>query len=228
MSHLPTKATARLAAVLALLVLLLASQALAQASAPPSGTSSAGRSIGRTGFAYLGGLRTFGAAVLWNRIDPLLHEYYNGAPLGEQTYMMPTMWLVTTLDPQFEQAYYVASWIAFERLTHGEGIAIARSGVSNNPKSGLLRANLVQLLFIEGLSANRAEIEGNLDLILGTTLEWADEDEYYEGLAITVEPLKAVGRTELAEEVQQGLDEMRDKGVGAGDHDHDGDGVQDH
>ncbi len=61
-----------------LVVVLLLSQGLATATAPPDGLASTGRVLGQTGFAFLGGLRTFAAAVLWNRIEPVFHEYYQG------------------------------------------------------------------------------------------------------------------------------------------------------
>ena len=54
-----------------LVVVLLLSQGLATVTAPPGGLASTGRVLGQTGFAFLGGLRTFAAAVLWNRIEPV-------------------------------------------------------------------------------------------------------------------------------------------------------------
>ncbi len=64
-------------AVALLLVALIGGQALASATAPPGGVAATGRVIGQTSFAYLGGLRTFAAAVLWNRLEPLFDGYYH-------------------------------------------------------------------------------------------------------------------------------------------------------
>lgn len=219
----------RAVVIAALVLVLLACQAVAEMNAPPQGTSNAGRSIGRAGFAYLGGLRTFAAAVLWNRVDPLLHEYYDGVRLEKQTYMMPTLRLVTALDPQFQQAYYVASWIAYKRVSPAAGLEIAQAGVDNNPRAGLMRANLVQLLYLQNRVKNDKVIRRNVDMILSKgPLTWADQDEYYEGLALTVQPLESEGRIRLADQVRAALSQMRAQGVGAGSHDHNGDGIQEH
>ena len=104
--------------------------------------------LGQTGFAYLGGLRTFAAAVLWNRIEPVFHTYYGGVPLDEQTYMIPTLRLVVALNPQFTQAYYISSYMVYKH-SPAEGIALAEEGLARNPDSGILHANLAQLLFID-------------------------------------------------------------------------------
>jgi len=102
-------------AAAALVAVLVAGQALAAISAPAGGVASTGRLIGQTGFAYLGGLRTFAAAVLWARLEPLFHGYYDDRQVKELDEFLPTMRLVQTLDPQFEQAYYNAAWILARR-----------------------------------------------------------------------------------------------------------------
>lgn len=201
---------------------LLASQALVNVEAPDRDTSAGSR------FAFMGGLRIFAANVLWNRIEPQFHEYYSGISLTDQTYMMPTLRAVTYLNPQFPQAYYVATWIAYKNVGMRDALEIARAGVENNPSSGTMHANLVQMLFIQDAEKNSAEMIEHVRLILSGTLTWTDDDNYYEGLAVTVEPLKNAGEADVAEVVLDELERMRVQGVGAGDHDHDGDGAQDH
>lgn len=210
------------------LVLLLASQALIASAAAPAAGAGAGAALGRAGFAYAGGLRVFAAAVLWNRIEPVFHDYYSGVPLTKQTYMMPTLRMVTALDPQFEQAYYLASWLVFDTVSTEDGIDVAREGFANNPDSGMLAGNLVQVLFVDGAQEHRAEIEQLIDRILTSKMAWFDDDAKYEALAIVRDPLREYGRTSEADEIDRLLEQMRESGVGLGDHDHDGDGVQDH
>ncbi len=209
-------------------VLLFSAQALAVTAAPQDAGVGATSSVGRTGFAYLGGLRRFVAAVLWNRLDPQFHEYYEGIPLAKQTYMMPTLNMVTVLDPQFEQAYYLASWLARISVSEEEGLAIARRGLEANPRSGLLTSNLAQLLYIEDAQANQAQIEPLIDEIMSDTLTWMDEEALYEGVIVARDALAKYGRLEDSARLDQVLERMREAGAGAGDHDHDGDGVQDH
>lgn len=218
----------RLAAVILCFVVLTGSQAAAGGLRPEAASSRSTAALGRTGFAYLGGLRRFAAAVLWNRLDPQSHEYYAGAPLAEQVHMMPTFRLVTMLDPQFEQAYYLASWMAWENLSHAEGIAIARQGLSANPESGMLAANLAQLLFIDDSVGNQPELETLIASLLHDELVWLDDEALFEGMAVTRDALVAYGREAEADDVMKYMEQLRDSGVGVGDHDHDKDGEQDH
>lgn len=208
-------------------LLLIASLALGAVSAP-SASSATGTVVGQTGFAYLGGLRKFAAAVLWNRLEPVFHAYYAGVPLAEQTYMMPTLYAVIRLDPQFQQAYYVASWIAYTRVSKDEGLAIARDGLAANPRSGLMHSNLLQLLFLQDASKNAPEIGRLIDAVTGGSLQWMDAEERFEGLATARDALRAMGQTERAQRIEAELARMREAGIGLGDHDHDGDGKQDH
>lgn len=210
------------------LVLALGAQGVAATTRSPEPSGAATAAIGRAGFAYLGGLRRFAAAVLWNRLDPQSHEYYAETPFSKQTHMMPTFRMVTLLDPQFEQAYYLASWLARENISREEGISIARDGLAENPDSGMLVTNLVQLLFIEDARVNKPEVEALVARILGGELQWLDDETYFEGLAVSRDALGAYGRTAEAAAVTAEMERLRESGVGAGDHDHDSDGEQDH
>lgn len=214
--------------VAALLVgVLIASMAAAAGSAPARSTTTTDV-VGQASFAYLGGLRRFAAAVLWLRIDPLLHTYYAKESLADQTYMVPTLYAVIRLDPQFVNAYYVASWIVARRAGDAQGIALAREGLDANPRSGLLHANLIQLLFLADREANVAEISRLTERMTGSEIVWTDEEELFEGLAIARDVFSWRGDGDRASKIDETLAEMRERGVGTGDHDHDGDGEQDH
>ena len=132
-----------------LVTLLLGAQAAANASAPQGPATSTGRAIGQAGFAYLAGLRTFAAAVLWNRLDPQFHLYYRGVAFKNQIQMLPTLRIIQALDPQFQQAYYNAAFILAERGDFAEAVRVAEEGVRNNPNAGLMKANLVQVLIMQ-------------------------------------------------------------------------------
>lgn len=210
-----------------LLAVIVGAQALAF-SAEPRGGTSPGDLLGRTGFAYLGGLRTFAAAVIWNRIDPQGHEYFEGVTLTDQTFLVPKMRMVTLLDPTFTDAYYVTSWIVYNRIGPEDGVAVAREGLMANPDSGLMRANLVQLLFLQDKEGNRAEILRYSRLIAAGDSVWKDDEERFEGYATAMHALDGAGEPALAHEIEVLLDTWRSGGIGLGDHDHDDDGKQDH
>lgn len=181
----PATPSVRVAAVaLMLAVVMFAGQALATASAPAGGVASTGRVIGQTGFAYLGGLRTFAAAVLWGRLETLYDGYYEGTQVKDLNEFLPTMRLVQTLDPQLEQVYYNAAWILARRGRMSEGLKIAREGIANNPNSGLLRANYVQLLIIDDKSGNLNEAYKHAVFGIGPKARWANADDQYEGYGI--------------------------------------------
>jgi hypothetical protein len=210
-----------------LLAIVIAAQAAAVTAAPAQRTSTA-RSLGRAGFAYLGGLRTFAAAVIWNRIDPQFHGYFTGVPLSDQIFMLPKLRMVTLLDPTFAEAYYISSYIVFKHSSPEAGLAIAREGVAANPDAGRLKANLVQLLFVADRVGNRTEIMRAIDGVLDSDTKWDDPEAQFEGYGIAMNALESFGDAARAGRVKRQLDAWRAEGVGQGDHDHDGDGKQDH
>lgn len=218
----------RFAVVVAMVVLLFAGQALAMVAAPASGLSSTGRVLGQAGFAYLGGLRTFAAAVMWNRIEPQFHHYYGDVSISKQTYLLPSLKIISILDPQFTQAYYISSYVVTKNVGAEEGLDVARDGVAANPKSGLLRANVVQLLFIQDKEKNRAELLRRGREIMQDDVIWTDEEDMFEGFAIAAHVLEDRGDAAGAKAAYAVLDKLRSVGAGQGSHDHDGDGQQDH
>jgi hypothetical protein len=217
--------------VAAALMVLIAGQALATSAAPTGGRSETGRVLSRTGFAFLGGMRTFAAAVLWNRLDPLLHGYYDGTTLAEQRWALPTYQLVTTLDPQFVQAYYEASYNVIAMGDFKEGLRIAREGINNNPQSGLMRANLAQLLIIQDKKRNLPEALELTEQGLDERMYWNSADDLFDGLVIFRTVYSVAGDKAAAEELNRRIVELEQSGLLSHeehDHDHDHDGIQDH
>jgi tetratricopeptide (TPR) repeat protein len=179
--RLQTRAAA--AIVVMALVAVLGGQALADRAAPevPNGALT-GQALGRTGFAYLTGLRQFAAAFLWNRLEPQMHEYYGGVGLGRMTFMLPNVKAIVTLDPQFVEAYYVAPEILIESGNLQGGLDLAKEGVDNNPKSGLLLASYAQLIWTRGNDLQAALPYA--DRAMADDVVWRWDDEKWEGMAV--------------------------------------------
>lgn len=222
MKPVATQPARLILATVVLVAVLVVGQALAAVSAPLGGVASTGRLIGQTGFAYLGGLRTFAAAVLWARLEPLFHGYYDARQLKELDEFLPTMRLVQTLDPQFEQAYYNAAWILARRGNTDEAFTVAREGVANNPSSGLLRANYVGLLLLDNTPTHLEEALANAEFGLSSKARWASFDDQFEGYAVFRTVYAIRGDQAQVDRINAVLDKMAADGVVAGQDD-DGD-----
>jgi len=216
-----------LALAAAMFVAIIGIQMIAGAVAPAAAPRGSGQAVGRAGFAYLGGLRTFAAATLWNRIEPQFHSYYSSKmPLAEMDFMLPTMNMVVLLDPQFEQAYYISSFIVFQGDSPAEGVAIAAQGVKNNPESGLLNANYASLLYRQDKVGNKTKALEAVQNALLPSAKWASPNDQFEGYGMIVSILRNYGLDPAADQafqVQQSIE-----GVAVENHDHDGDGHDDH
>lgn len=192
------------------LVVVLGGQALADAAAPeaPNGALT-GRAVGRAGFAYLTGLRQFAAALLWNRLDPQMHEYYGGhVGLGHMVFMLPNVKAIVTLDPQFVEAYYVApeiliesgklpgasAQLAAQRLR--TGLALAKEGVTNNPRSGVLLESYAQLLWTDGKDLTGALPYAEAAMAPGVV--WRTDEEEWDSMAVLRDLFKQAGRPDLS------------------------------
>jgi tetratricopeptide (TPR) repeat protein len=202
-----TRTTAVIAlALVALLGLGIAGQALADTSAPPRDAEEAAGLFGRAGFAYLAGLRTFGAAALWNRLDPQFHEYYDGGVIDEQTWMLSTFRLVTWLDPGFVDAYYIASWIVAQNGELEEGLRIAEEGAGLNPDSILAQSGLAQMLYLNGdLEAAAEQADATLE-----ATEVRDATEMWEAYVVLREIYERTGdeaKLQAVLETMERLDE---------------------
>jgi tetratricopeptide (TPR) repeat protein len=185
-----------LAAGLVLAACLLGGQALVDARVPLRSGAEAGATFGRAGFAYLTGLRRFAALLLWNRLEPQYHEYYGGATLKYQTFLLPNMRIVLLLDPQFIQAYYTVPWIVRDNGLVDEAIAIARQGVADNPDSGLLHTSLAQILYLE--KRDQAESLAQADLAMRPDQLWADATEQWQALKVLADIYRHAGLADKA------------------------------
>lgn len=217
------------AGVVLALVLALGGQAAADSLVPEASGADTNAAVGRAASSYLTGIRRFGAAVLWNRLDPILHGYYREVPLSEQRYMLSTIALIEELDPQLVYAVPVGCWILVENGRVGDGLGMAERGVDANPSSGLLLSNQAQLEYLYGDDvAGAAE---TAERALGEDVVWTDLQEKHQWYGILGDIFRQAGRDDLDAIVQDELvrldAELGDE-LSAEEHDHDHDGVPDH
>lgn len=226
----PRRDRLRLAAAIAVfLSIALGGQALADTLVPTASGEATGQAVGQAASSYLTGIRRYAAAALWNRLDPLLHGYYNGVELGEQRYMLSTIVAVQALDPNAVLSYDVGPWILVQNDRVDDGIAMAKRGVENNPKAGLLRVDLAQLLELYGHDTEGAVGQGLA--VLDGDMTWTSVTEEHNGYSMLGAIFRQAGRADLDARVQAELVRLDAEGgddIPAEDHDHDGDGVADH
>lgn len=196
---------ASVALAVALLAVALFGQALSDANPPAAAVTGTGYALGRASFAYLTGLRTFAAAVLWNRVDPVYHEYYGHEAVDRQRFMLPTMRLVTVLDPQFVQAYYVAQWIVARNGRVDEAVSISEDSVKNNPRSGLLHASFAQILMVYAHRPQEAVREADSALFRS---DWANAFEQHDSYVLLRAVYRAAGRLDRVAYVQTRIDRI--------------------
>ena len=194
-------ATRPLIALVAIgLVLIIAGQMAAGALAPAEQGSTA-EVAGRAGFAYLTGVRTFAAAILWNRLDPIFHEYYEEVPLAERLGLLPMIRMVNWLDPQFVDGYYISAWILSQRGEIEQAYEIASEGVKNNPDSGVLHTSFAQILYLNG-EETRAVSEAERAF---EATEWRDDIEKHDNFNVIASIFKVSGDTVMEERVKAEL-----------------------
>jgi hypothetical protein len=213
MERLVSKPLITVVLIVALLVSLVAVQGIAHAAAPAEPVASTGRLLGSTGFAYLGGLRIFAAAVLWNRLEPQFDGYYSSERLGQLTFLMPTFYLVQRLNPQFVQAYYNAAFILGMRKQWDEAFRVAREGIANNPDSGLMRASYVQVLLMKDKKANLSEAYEQSLLGIRPNMTYDNVDDEFESLGVFRGVFAQAGNAALEAATQQRLDKLRSEGA---------------
>jgi tetratricopeptide (TPR) repeat protein len=185
---------------LALVATLLGGQALADARLPSLERRDAVAPVGRAGFAYLTGLRRFAAIVLFNRLEPQFHEYYVAKALKDLKFLMPNFRIITWLDPQFVQPYYMATWILFRNGRVEEALALSRESVAANPRSGLLHTAYAQLLYLD--KRDVPEQVRQCDLAMREDTVWADVEEMWDSLMIIKSIYLGAGLTAKAERAQ--------------------------
>lgn len=215
--------------IAACLVITLGGQALADSLLPEIDGADTGQAVGRAALSYASGLRTYLAAVLWSRTDPLLHNYYAEVPLEDQRYILSTVAAVQALDPKLDQSYYVGSWVLVQNDRIAEGLEMARRGVRENSDSGLLITNLAQILML--YSDDRPGAYDMAKRALGPDVVWADAAEQANAYATLGAIFRRVGRADLDAFVQSEIDRLEQESGGqlpAELHDHDNDGTPDH
>jgi tetratricopeptide (TPR) repeat protein len=216
-------------AIAGCLALALGGQAVADSLVPGATGEETGRAVGQATLSYASGLRRYAGDLLWARMEPLLHNYYDDVVLEDQLYVLSTVALVEWFDPELIEPYYVGAWILAENDVVDEGIALARRGVEANPGSGLLRMNLAQLLMLHG-----NDLPGAVEMAESALEEgiwWTDRMEQHNAYPILGAIFRAGGREDLDAFVQAELewldreyaDELEDV-----EHDHDHDGHPDH
>lgn len=183
------------AGIVLCLVLALGGQAATDRIAPGASAAATNKAVTSAASSYLTGLRTFGAAVLWNRIDPLLHGYYSGTSITEQRYMLTSIAVIQALDPAAVQSYYVGSWILANNQRLTEGLEMARRGVDANPQAGLLRVNLAQLLQL--YSEEGEDAVAMARFALGDDMVWGDTVERANAYLAAAAVFAAEGETDL-------------------------------
>jgi tetratricopeptide (TPR) repeat protein len=196
-----------------LVAALIGIQAAATASAPAQPVASTGALLGNAGFAYLGGLRVFAAAVLWNRLEPQFDGFYKSTRLENLTFLMPNFYLVQKLNPTFVQAYYNAAFILAMRHQWDEAFQVAREGIANNPKSGLMRANYAQVLLLQDEKANLSEAYKQALVGVGPDMTYDSIDDEFESLAVFRGVFAQAGRKDLEATTLQRLDQLRAQGA---------------
>lgn len=194
-----------LAIIAVCLALVLGGQAVGDRvlSAPSDAT---GAAVGRAGLSYLTGIRRYAGAILWNRIDPLLHTYYEGVPLDQQRYMLSTIAAVEWLDPTFDQPYYVGAWILARNDRLDDGLAMAREGIARIPDSGTLHLSYAQMLYTMADDTPGAVAQALL--AIGPDMRWTDDVEKLNGYAALAKILEAGGATDVLPKVQAEIDRL--------------------
>jgi len=210
------------------LALSLGGQALADSLVNANGGETAA-AMGRAASSYLTGIKVFVASALWNRIDPIFHDYYGEVALEDQRYMLSTIAAVQALDPTLTDSYYVGSWILIGNDRLAQGMAMAARGVEINPKAGIVLVNYAQLLSLYGEDPGLAvEIA---ERALAADVLWKDRTEQANAYAALGGVFRAAGRDDLDAFVQAEiayLQSVPDDAAGSPAHDHDNDGVPDH
>lgn len=200
-----TEGRRTIAVVMLCAALIIGGQVMAASASSAIPATSTGVVAQRAGFAYLTGLRTAVAAMLWNRLEVLLHGYYEGRDVGEATYTVPTIALVNMLDPSLEDPYTVGAWVAAKNGKVSDALAIARIGVESNPGSGHLHANYAQILFLfkKDLPAAVQQCD------LAVEGEWQNINDQLSDLQLVRVIYKRAGRDRDAEAVAARIREIQ-------------------
>lgn len=169
--------------VLVCACMIVGAQALAAASAPPVTQLSQTKVIGQSGFAYLAGLRLVAAGLLNRNLEIQFHQYGAGA-IKDRTDLLPATRMIQLLNPQLEQPYYYVSYVLAMRGDWKSAIDLAEEGIRNNPTSGLLRANYVQLLLIQDAKRNLPLAVAQMRYALSRDMTYSSAQDQFESYGI--------------------------------------------
>jgi hypothetical protein len=126
------------------------------------------------------------------------------------------MRLVQMLDPQFEQAYYVSAYVLSRYGRKEIALDVARDGIANNPKSGLMRANFAQLLLIQDKVSNLPEALIQANAGAEPDMTWANADDQFEGYGIFRAVFDLAGKTAEAQRMSEAQKKLTQQGAGLG------------
>jgi hypothetical protein len=171
-------------AAMVCVAMIVGAQALAAASAPPVAQLSQSKVIGAAGFAYLGGLRVLGAGLLYSRLDAQFHQYMAGRPIQDRNDLLPSIRLVQALNPQLEQPYYYVSYILALKGRITDARALSEEGIRNNPESGLLRSNYIQILMLQDRKRNLPLAVEQMRIGLGPSIVYSNIDDQFEAYGV--------------------------------------------
>lgn len=164
--------------------MIVGAQALAGATAPPVTQLSQTKVIGESGFAYLAGLRLVAAGLLNRNLDIQFHQYGAGEAIKDRADLLPATRIIQLLNPQLEQPYYYVSYVLARRGDWKGAMALAEDGIRNNPTSGLLRANYIQLLIIQDTKRNLPLAVAQMRYALSRDMAYSSLQDRYEAYGV--------------------------------------------
>ena len=121
------------------------------------------------------------------------------------------MRIVQALDPQFEQTYYVAAFMLARNDRWPQALELAREGIANNPKSGFMRANYVQLLLMQDPEKNLREMLEQTQQALDPQMTWGTPDEQFEAYGTFRTVFKLAGDTAADAELAAAQKEIKEQ-----------------
>jgi hypothetical protein len=164
--------------------MIVGAQGLASASAPPVTQLSQTKVLGQTGFAYLAGLRLVAAGLLNRNLEIQFHQFGKAGSIKDRVDLIPATRMIQLLNPQLEQPYYYVSFVLAMRGDWKGAISLAEEGIRNNPTSGLLRANYVQMLVIQDRTRNLPMAVAQMRYTLSRPTTYSSVQDQYESYGI--------------------------------------------
>ena len=202
------RANGRLAVLVAaaLVFALLAGQWAVAATSPPTGVADTGR-LGKTGFAYLGGIRTFAAAALWNHLDPQFDGYYSGSLKKAVSHVAHDVHGRDSGPAVHAGVSSGVDWSSEQAIRSRESRSPVREWPTTRTPESCTPISLSYCCSTTG--ANRKEALANAQEGVRPGTLWANSDEEYEGLATIRGVLNALGATDAVPAISARLDRLR-------------------